>query len=401
MHCKEMICLNEDKKEIGFEPAEIENCAGGKHNLRKIPILLGILVIGAVITATSAFLMNIAADKVLPAVANAGSDPAASSGDVYRESAPPLEPKTGEASGDVKLDIVPRPDGEFQSLNVLYEKLAPSVAAIQSGSGSSAIALGTGIVISADGYILTCGHLLENTNSVTVLCADGMEYPATLAGIDAVSDLALLQIKAVGLIPAEFGSSLSSSAGEAVLSIGDPIGSVPILTTGILSAVVPDMRVNGLPTRLLLTNLGNTGGSSGAPVFNYYGQVIGVANSRLKVKDGSKLSALTAEMVTSIVSDLSEYGKVPGRPALNADIRDLQPGYSAFLGLPSGTYVVSAAKDSALKKDDIITAVDGFAVNSASDLNAYINGKSVGDSVTLTVVRGRDYVEITETLKER
>jgi serine protease Do len=391
-----MICLN-DKKEIGTEPAEIENCGRSGHNLGKIVLLFILLiVIGCAIVALAVYHYITVRDVPV------GDNFAASPIVPFAEDKPiALEPSGEDLPGDVRLDIVPRPNGELQPLSALYEKLAPSVVAVQSGSGDTAVPLGTGIVISADGYILTCGHLLENARSVNVLCADGMEYAAVLAGFDNVSDLALLQIRAIGLTPAEFGSSGTSTTGEAILSIGDPIGTVQVLTTGILSAIVPDIRVNGFSMPLLMTDIANAAGHSGAPVFNYYGQVIGVGNARLKIKDGTKLFAIPAEMVTSIVSDLSEYGRVPGRPALNADIRDLQPGYADFLGLPPGAYVVSAPKDSVLRKGDIITAIDGFTVTSTADLNAYINSKTVGDSVTLTLVRGREYAEVTTELVDR
>jgi serine protease Do len=386
-----------DKREIGIEPAEIENCGRGERNLGKIVLLFILLIlIGCAIAALAVY------HYITVREVSGGDDLTLSPELPFAEdSAIAMEPSAEDLPGDVRLDIAPRPNGELQPLSALYEKLAPSVVAVRSGSGDNAIALGTGIVISPDGYILTCGHLLENARSVNVLCADGMEYAATLAGLDSVSDLALLQIRAIGLTPAEFGSSGNSATGEAILSIGDPIGALPVLTTGILSATISDIRVNGFSMTLLMTDIANAAGHSGAPVFNYYGQVIGVGNARLKIKDGSKLFAIPAEMVTSIVSDLSEYGKVPGRPALNADVRDLQPGYADFLGLPSGAYVVASPADSVLRKGDIITAIDGFAVASVADLNAYVNSKTVGDSVTLTLVRGRDYVEAITQLVEK
>ena len=169
--------------------------------------------------------------------------------------------------------------GPELSLQEIYRRCSPSIVSISAyvdPDNSSDYYWGSGIVMTADGYIVTNAHILEGTSAVTVAFSDGTEYEALLVGDDPQSDLAVLKIDAENLVCAEFGSSNLLQVGDEVAAIGNPLGEElrGTMTNGIISAINRDIEYNGHPMTLLQTNAALNEGNSGGALINMYGQVI-------------------------------------------------------------------------------------------------------------------------------
>ncbi|MCD8126721.1 MAG: trypsin-like peptidase domain-containing protein, partial [Clostridiales bacterium] len=164
----------------------------------------------------------------------------------------------------------------------LYAKCLPSMVSITVTAGSSG-GTGSGIILTEDGYILTCNHVVEDSETCTVLTYDDTSYTATLVGSDAQTDLAILKIEAAGLTPAEFGNSDELQVGDEALVIGDPLGSNfrGTLTNGIISGINRSVSSNGYAMTLIQTTAAVNSGNSGGALFNIYGQVVGVVNLKM------------------------------------------------------------------------------------------------------------------------
>jgi len=302
------------------------------------------------------------------------------------------------------------PYGELRYSEV-YERCSPSVVGIFTSFNGRSLEVGTGVIISSDGFALTCDHLLTDADNIDVLFSDGTGSVATVAARDGVSDLALIKFDSAGrsIVPAEF--SEAASVGDTLLLIGNPINRTLMLTDGLLSGKSDNANINGYPMKIMMTNAVVEDGHSGAPLFNLYGQVVGIANSNLRISGTSGSSEISfvmpAETVKSVVDDLMKYGRIPGRPSLGVNLADIQSGYAAFMSLPLGAVVESVLTISdfrnsrgELRSGDIIIQANGERVESVAELMTIVNEFSVGDDLPLVVWRNREEVEITVTLVE-
>ena len=184
---------------------------------------------------------------------------------------------------DFHLELQTAPETEL-SLQALYQNCSPSIVAISGYvDGKSAYSWGTGVVLSADGLILTNTHVIEDCDRATVTLFDDSVHEAKLVGADAISDVAVLKIDATGLPAASFGDSGSLVVGDRVAAIGNPLGETfrMTLTDGIISAIERGINYNGHSMTLLQTNTALNEGNSGGPLFNMYGQVVGVTNMKM------------------------------------------------------------------------------------------------------------------------
>ena len=198
--------------------------------------------------------------------------------DADTDSLPRAETGTG-----VTMTLAPKPAGEALTLQEIYRACHPSVVAIRTSKGKLGGSLGTGIIMTADGYIITNAHVLDGAKSVTVtLLADETEHEAKLVGTDSVSDLAVLKIEAQDLKPAEFGQSDSLQVGDDVIAIGNPLGTElnGTMTNGIVSAINRNVIFGGHSMTLIQTNAAINEGNSGGPLINAYGQVVGITNMK-------------------------------------------------------------------------------------------------------------------------
>ncbi|MFR7452201.1 MAG: S1C family serine protease [Gemmiger sp.] len=300
-------------------------------------------------------------------------------------------------------------DGSALSMVDLSAKVKPSVVAItteqmvstntwfgsyvQSGAGS-------GVIISEDGYILTCAHVVSGANTITVQLADNTEYSATLVGADSTSDVAVLKIEATGLTPATIGDSSALAVGETVVAVGNPMGTLSgTVTDGIVSAVNRSVQVEGNDMSLIQTNAAISPGNSGGGLFNAAGELIGIVNASGSTTTSSGAVsqnlgfAIPINEGMEVATQLIETGHV-ARPALGIQVINILDSQTAMqYGVSTyGVYVVrinpgSGAEAAGLQLGDRIVAVDNNSVNENNDLTSYLATKNVGDTVTLQVER--------------
>jgi serine protease Do len=287
------------------------------------------------------------------------------------------------------------------SLQDIYEKAIPSVVSI-SCTGSNAT--GTGVVMTASGYIVTNHHVVEGAREITVLLNDQRKLEATLVGGDSVSDLAVLHVNTADLSPAEFGDSGVLRVGDSVVAIGDPLGIElrGTMTNGIVSAINRDVTTGGRTLTLIQTNAALNSGNSGGPLINCYGQVVGI--NTLKIGGFSSDTtveglgfAIPSTTVKEIVDQLIRQGYVSGRPSLGFVGESVSSFYQYYYRLPAGLYITqldpeSDAAAKGLVEGDILLSIDDARITAPDELAAALSQKNVGDSVRIIIFRsGRQY----------
>ena len=279
-----------------------------------------------------------------------------------------------------------------------------------SQTGTSA---GSGVVISSDGYILTCHHVVDSATSIKVTLNSGLQYNATLVGSDADSDLAVIKIEPKEtLVYAEQGCSADLLVGECVVAIGNPLGKLGgTVTDGIISATERNIQMSdGTVMTLLQTNAAINSGNSGGGLFNLDGKLVGIVNAKYAAEGVEGLAfAIPIDSAYLVQLDLIQYGYVRGIVDDGLETVDInfenfnwyqQEQYKRDYGLYcSGVYVLSSAYCADLENADRIISVNGTAVDSVSELNSTVSKYRVGD--TLTVLASRDGVEFTTTLTLR
>ncbi len=316
---------------------------------------------------------------------------------------PAYLPITNVPRPEVSVGTV-EPDGELVplSFNEIYKKVAPSVTAIIAETIYGK-ATGSGFVMSADGYVITNNHVVEGSAEITVMLHDGTEYPAQIVGADRISDLAVIKIEANGLSPVEFGNSDTIEHGDPVAAIGNPLG-IDLrntITTGIISGVNRDIFVQDpagdIKMNVLQTNCAVNPGNSGGPLLNQYGQVIGIISSKIMSSTEQSVEglgfAIPSSTAAPLVAQLIENGFVTGRPALGVTVdTSFSPTVAEDYGLPAGIRIrevneLSDAYQKGLRRNDIITHIDGEAVSGITDVNAIKEERNAGDVLRLTVYR--------------
>ena len=286
------------------------------------------------------------------------------------------------------------------SLQEIYRRCIGSVVSIVTVTPSGK-ASGTGIIMSADGYVITNHHVIENAQAVSVLTSDSLEYSASIIGSDETSDLAVLKVEADGLQAAEFGDSSVLQVGDSVAAIGDPLGTAlrGTMTDGIVSAINRDLTVNDRTMSLIQTNAALNNGNSGGPLINCYGQVIGINTMKMSNFYSSSTTvegigfAIPIDTAKPIIDELIEKGYVSGRPAIGIDGETLPATYRIYYRLPQGIYVTRVYRNSdaaakGISEGDIITAINGVSVTTMEQLNRVKNQYTAGDTITLTIYRG-------------
>ena len=286
----------------------------------------------------------------------------------------------------------------------IYAKVSPSVVSIQavnltSGEGGT----GSGVIMSADGYIITNNHVVvdENTgvqqDKITVYMSDGTSFPAEVIGLDEQTDLAVLKIDPAGttLTPAEFGDSNSLLVGEEVYAIGSPGGLelANTITGGHISALNRDITIDDRVMSLIQTDAAINPGNSGGALINKYGQVIGITSAKLGISYYEGLGfAIPMDTVKPIVDELIQNGYIAGRPQIGFSGQNVSEQQSAAYGIPQGVRVInvdsrSNAAAAGVQANDIITGINGTEVTDMDGVNAVKDKLSAGDKITLTLYR--------------
>ena len=316
------------------------------------------------------------------------------------------------------VDSVPEPEvvvrhparEESSPLQELYEQLQPCVASVvpdYSALDNPVAAEGsacTGVVMSADGYIITCYHAIAQTGAVKVSLSDGASYVAAKVGSDPLTDLAVLKIEAEGLTAASFGDSDQLAVGEQVLSLsrGEDARLGSVMTEGIVCALGRDLDFNGRAISVLQTDAGTAGGY-GAPIVNRRGEVVGIrVRSVATLQEGELALAVPIGTARSIVDQLIENGFIPGQPTLSFKSLPMPSAARTYYGLPAGAFVESldpggAAELAGVMVGDVITGVDGLDVSSFEELDSYVkNNCRAGDVVVLRIYRANLSREVKE-----
>lgn len=308
----------------------------------------------------------------------------------------PAEIDRAELDGALSVEIHSAAGREPLSYQELYQTCYPCTVSITVYS-EDGIGTGTGIVMTEDGYILTCNHVVEGGASCEITTYDDQVYQALLVGGDAQTDLAVLKIDAEGLRPAEFGDSDELTVGDEALAIGDPLGTElrGTLTNGIISAINRNVTVNSYSMTLLQTTAALNSGNSGGPLINIYGQVVGVNNMKMN-SNAVTVEGLGFAVPTSVVKEivpiLSTEGKV-SRPVLGItcygiDAQTAERNHEATTGLRVASINdASDAKDQGLQIGDYIHAINGVEVVSVEEVKVILQDLQIGDTIELLVYR--------------
>ena len=302
------------------------------------------------------------------------------------------------------------PSDEVLTYQEIYDRniaAVVSIRAYQTGGGST----GTGVVMTADGYIITNYHVIQGSYQVEVVLADDSVHQALLVGGDQTNDLAVLKIDAAGLTPAQFGDSDLLRVGDPALAIGNPLGEElrGTMTDGIISAISRDVNVDGNTMTLIQTTAALNSGNSGGALLNDRGQVVGITNMKMTSYSGSVEGlgfAIPTNTVKAIVDELIAYGHVPGYPTLGILGSSMDAQRAAASGLVEGVYVQSVtagsdAEKQGMRAGDVITECNGQAVTSVEDINAIKEGFQAGDALTFRVYRNGEYLDLEVKLVER
>ena len=260
----------------------------------------------------------------------------------------------------------------------------------------NAVSSGSGTIISADGYIITNAHVLNNSRyfAVQVTLNDGKKYQATIVGYDTWTDLAVLKIDAKDLKPAAFGDSQYIEVGDEVITIGSPGGMKyqNTLTQGVVSALDREISTSRF-VRYIQSDAAINPGSSGGPLCNLYGQVVGITTAKTIASNYENMSfSIPSSLVKEIVADLLHYGYIPDRTRIGFAGNEIPSEYTVYYGIPSGVIVSEIAddgalKDSDVKRGDIITEIDGTKINSFQDIYNILAKHKSGDKIKLKIYR--------------
>ena len=281
------------------------------------------------------------------------------------------------------------------------------------GQPVSQAAAGSGFVISDNGYILTNYHVIKDATSIKVSFVDGTSYDATLVGGEEGNDIAVLKIQASGLTPVVIGDSDNIRVGEDVFAIGNPLGELTYsMSEGIVSAKDRSITLSdGTVMNMIQTTAAINSGNSGGPLFDAYGQVVGITSAKLSGNSSSEATieglgfAIPMNDVKDMVTDIIEHGYVTGKPYLGITVKTIPESVAQQYSLAQGAQVqsvdsASCSAKAGLEVGDIITGLGDKSLVSSAELIEYLKEYQAGDAVTMTVSRGGAIVKLEITLDE-
>lgn len=306
---------------------------------------------------------------------------------------------------------------EAMTVEQVAELVKPSVVAItteQVVTGSFwqqyvSEGAGSGVIITADGYIVTNHHVIDGATNIKVTLSDGTSHSATLKGSDAKADLAVIKIEASNLQPAAFGNAEEITLAETVIAVGNPLGELAgTVTSGILSALDREITVENTTMRLLQTDTAINPGNSGGGLFNTSGQLIGVVNAKSAGEEIEGLGfAIPIDTVEAVVEDLITHGYVTGRVEPGITYVEINDSMTAMMYRVNelGLYISAVASGSdaetaGFKPGDYVVSVEGTKVSTAAEATAMVDKKAVGETVTFVIKRSGTEQTITMTLSE-
>ncbi|MEM1944559.1 MAG: trypsin-like peptidase domain-containing protein [Nitrososphaerota archaeon] len=301
--------------------------------------------------------------------------------------------------------------GVEEAVSKAVEKVYPSVVSISTVrilhdyllNQFPVAGMGSGVLVSEDGYIVTNYHVVGAAEAAQVILSDGRRFEAIPVGGDPASDIAVVRVRAANLKKAELGDSDKLKVGQIAVAVGSPFGFIlggPTVTMGVVSALKRRISAgNVVLDDLIQTDASINPGNSGGPLVNTDGQVIAINTAIIPYAQGIGF-AIPVNTVKKVVEQIMRYGRVV-RPKLGIHGLSITPSIADYYGLPvdSGVLVVrvepgSAAGDAGIDESDIITHFDGEPVEDVERLRAMVEGRTAGQRAVLTVVRGTRVAEV-------
>lgn len=322
----------------------------------------------------------------------------------YPEDPAPSVPKDSDM--ELKTEDVPyysaQEPGKVLSAQQIYEKNAQSIVEVECLTQFGSTVTGTGLVLSADGFILINSHVVDAARRIFVKFSDGSTHRATLVGSDSFSDLAVVYVQRQGLTPARFSNNKTLQVSEPTFAVE---GSGRITESTVFSAS-RTFRTKSHSLNLIQTCAGgNTG-----PVFNSFGYVIGyqVGSISQYFSQSSTMGVglvLPSTTILQITQTLIRQGEVAGRPSIGVEVEAISKLYQQYWQLPGGLLLTHVYEDSSaaacgLQKGDILLALDGTPLSTRSDMYAALYGYSVGDTVIAVICRDDQKFTVKLTIED-
>ena len=334
------------------------------------------------------------------AIANSGSSGKTT---IQQSDRQPVTVQVKKVDGQTKMDPA-----------TVYASVVNSAVSINCSATSTNIfgqqtqtaSSGSGFIITEEGYVVTNYHVVSGASSVQVTLYNGDTYDATVIGGDSDYDVAVLKINASGLQPVTLGESADVNVGDTVLAIGNPLGELTFsMSQGIVSSCDRAINVDGTPFNMIQVDCSINPGNSGGPLVNLYGEVVGIVSAKYSSYSSTTVEglgfAIPISDVRSIITDLMENGAVTDKAymAITAGTMNEQMAAQFNIDVTEGVFVYSvveggAGEKAGLRLGDVITKMGDKTLTSRQDLSAAMKGYRAGDTVTLTVYRGGQYIEV-------
>ena len=280
----------------------------------------------------------------------------------------------------------------------IYEKNVHSIVSIE-GEGEDNYGSGTGVVMTADGYILTNAHVVADMRRVRVVFSDDSFLPARLVGADAEEDIAVLKVEAKNLTPAEFGDSDQLRCGDMVVAIGDPLGYRTSITQGIVSALDRTVEVDGVLMDLIQTSAPINFGNSGGALINDHGQVVGITTIKIVSDDGAVegLGFAIPMARVKLVADRLIDGRAAAMLGVTVLTQPTEEGGLSVYQVEKSSNAWAAG----VREDDVLLSVNGIQTDSLDSLKRIVAGLVVGQEATVRVSRDGQEMEFSFVIQSR
>ncbi len=322
--------------------------------------------------------------------------------------------KPNESTGE-SVTGSPVAVGDGLTPSQVYAQNVNAVVAVQCTVGrgaASGTSMGSGFIITADGYVGTNYHVIEDATEISVITHDGSTYSAEVVGYDDTNDVAVLKVEGKGLPFVTIGSSDDLIVGDQVVAIGNPLGELTnTLTVGYVSAKERDVTTDGITINMLQTDAAINSGNSGGPLFNMRGEVVGITTAKYSGESSSGATiegigfAIPMDDVYDLIEDLMVHGYVTGA-YLGVMVSEMNAESAEYYGLPLGAYVQEvtpgyAAEAAGVQEKDIIVALGTYEVRGLNSLTRALRNFEPGETTTLTVFRSGEEIVLTITLDEK
>ncbi len=289
----------------------------------------------------------------------------------------------------------------------VYAQCVDSVVAITARVSTAqgvGLSSGSGFIISEDGYIVSNYHVVEGATSLSVTTHSGEQHTAALVGFDDSNDFALLKVETTGLKPVALGSSADLIVGDQVVAIGNPLGELSAtLTVGYVSGKDRTISTDGTAINMIQTDAAINSGNSGGPLFNMKGEVVGITTAKYSGTTSSGASiegigfAIPIDDVEGKIEEIQQNGYVSA-PYMGVEVTNQFDGVGIYV---SGVEKGGAAEAAGMKPGDLIIKMGDIRVTTLASLTPAMKGYKVGDTTTVTVLRGDQVVELTLTFGEK